>query len=135
QGDQNNDQGENENENESETHLAATLADPTNTAISGRAALKTETDDGTTETTFVVSIKGAAANTMLDVTLQGVMIGMLKTDGTGAGKLVLSSEDGTLPANFPTMVMAGDTVVVGTATGTLAVVMEGGGHDDQGEDD
>jgi hypothetical protein len=133
QGDQNED--EDENENESETHLAATLADPANTDISGRAALKTETDDGTTETTFAVSIKGATPNSMLNVTLQGVMIGIVKTDGTGAGKLVLSSENGTLPANFPTTVMAGDKVMVGTATGTLAVITEGGDHDHQGEDD
>jgi hypothetical protein len=129
-----NDQGD-QNENESETHLAATLADPANTAISGRAAFQSETDDGKTETTFAVSITGAAPSTMLPVTLQGVMIGMLMTDATGAGKLVLSSENGTLPANFPTTVMAGDTVMVGTATGTLAVATEGGDHNDQGEDD
>jgi hypothetical protein len=123
-----NEQGDQGNEGQ-ETQLAAVLADPANAATTGHARFVSETEDGMTDTKFAVDIKGAAASMPLEVSINGVVVGHLMTDATGAGMLVLSSKAGTLPANFPAMVAAGDKVTVGTATGVLAA----GGH--QGEDE
>jgi hypothetical protein len=83
-----------------------------------------------TLTKFSVNVEGAATSTSLDVSINGVVVGHLMTDATGAGMLVLSSKARTLPANFPAMVAAGDTVTVGTATGASAA----GGHQGENED-
>jgi hypothetical protein len=78
------------------------------------------TSEGTTKTFFTVSVTGAAESTSLGVTIDGVVVGQLMTDSTGAGSLTLSSKAGTLPSNFPTTVAAGSTISVGTLSGTFA---------------
>jgi hypothetical protein len=101
------------------TRLTASLTDTEGTGT-GTATLKTHTYDGTTKTFFTVSVTGAAESTSLDVTIDGVVVGQLMTDSTGAGSLTLSSKAGTLPSNFPTTVAAGSTISVGTLSGTFA---------------
>jgi len=102
--------------------LAAILRDSANPALTGRAELTTTTQpDGTKDVTFAVNVQGAAPNSMLAVTVRGVVVGTITTSESGAGELVLSSEDGTLPPNFPTSITVGIPVTVGTASGRFFV--------------
>jgi len=79
------------------------------------------TQNGTTNKTFLVTITGAGANASLPVLINGTNVGTLMTNAAGVGNLVLLSANNTLPANFPSTLMAGDTITVGTTTtGTLA---------------
>jgi hypothetical protein len=103
------------------TKAAGLLTDSVGTAT-GRAKLSVRTEDGSTSTKFSVYIRGADANTTLDVAIDGTVVGQITTDGNGAGKLKLSSKDGTLPDNFPTTAGANSTVTVGTTSGTLSAV-------------
>jgi hypothetical protein len=82
-------------------------------------------DDGTVEMKFTVRVKGAEANTTLDVAIDGVVVGQISTNARGKGSLVLSSDPQNehqlpIPANFPTDLSAGAVVTIGTATGTLS---------------
>jgi hypothetical protein len=67
---------------------------------------------------------GAAANTTLNVDVNGVNVGTIMTDANGNGSLVFSTNPkGTqfpFPANFPTSLASGATVTIGSLTGTLA---------------
>jgi hypothetical protein len=102
-------------------HLSAALSDTTNPAIHGQVKFFSVTQNGTTDKTFLVTITGAGANALLPVSINGTNIGTLMTNAAGVGSLVLLSANNTLPANFPSMLSAGDVVTVGTTTmGTLA---------------
>ena len=118
------------------TVLSTTLTDSAGTAT-GTANYSTYTANGTTETEFKVSVTGAAANTTLDVAIDGTVVGQITTDTTGAGKLSLSSnpdssDEQALPANFPTSVTSGAAVTVGTLSGSLAIPTTGGGCGGEG---
>jgi len=109
--------------------LSTPLADATNTAGAGNVAYRTGTLNGAAFTELKVNVTGAAPSTTLDVAIDGTVVGQLSTDSTGAGTLVLSSNpknanDQQLPVDFPTTVVAGSTVSVGTATGTLAIATD-----------
>ena len=110
------------------TVLTATLVDSEGSAT-GTVKLTTYTEDDATETRLKVSVTGAAADSTLDVTIGETVVGQITTDADGAGKLILSSDpeddEQALPADFPTDVVAGTTVSVGSLTGTLAA---GRGH-------
>jgi len=114
-----------------QTVLSTTLTDSAGTAT-GTAKYSTYTANGATETEFKVSITGAAASTTLDVAIDGTVVGQITTDASGAGKLVLSSnpdssDEQSLPANFPTSVASGAVVTVGTLSGSLATPTNSGG--------
>ena len=102
--------------------LSASLSD-SETGASATVTLKTHTNNNTTTTRFVATVKGAAANSTLDVTIDGVVVGQVTTDDNGAGKLVLSSnptgDEQALPADFPTTITDGTTVSVDTMSGTF----------------
>lgn len=110
------------------TVLTATLVDSEGSAT-GTVKLTTYTEDDATETRLKVSVTGAAADSTLDVTIGETVVGQITTDADGAGQLILSSEpeddEQPLPDDFPTDVVAGTAVSVGSLSGTLAV---GGGH-------
>jgi hypothetical protein len=120
------------------TSLAASLTDA-NSSAAGTASYQTNNKTG--ETTFAVSVTGAAADSTLDVAIDDTVGGQLTTDSTGAGTLELSSSPtGTqqaLPLDFPTNINAGSTVTVGTLTGIFETDSGGaynvasifGGHD------
>jgi hypothetical protein len=115
----------------SKTVLTTPLTDSSGTAV-GTATYWTGTVNGTTETELKVSISGATASTTFDVAIGGVVVGQITTDSTGAGKLVLSSNpdssnEQSLPADFPTSVTAGTAVTVGTLSGSLATPTNTGG--------
>jgi hypothetical protein len=105
------------------TTLSAQLTDSSSSAT-GTATYWTGTVDGTATTKLKVSVTGATASTMLDVAVDGTVVGKITTDTSGAGSLVLSSNpqgsETQLPTDFPTSVAAGSSVTVGTLSGTLA---------------
>ena len=90
----------------------------------GTLTLQTSKVDGVVQTVVTVNVTGAAASTDLSVTVNGIEIGPLTTDATGAGTLVAASNPtGTqtqLPVDFPTTGLSGTAVAVGSLTGTLA---------------
>lgn len=108
------------------TSLTSSLTDQSSTAT-GSASY--QTDNSTGETTFFVSITGAAADSTFDVAIDDTAVGQLTTDSTGAGTLEFSSNPaGTqqaLPLDFPTNISAGSTVTVGTLTGTFTTETDG----------
>lgn len=118
----------------SHSTLTAQLSDSDGSAT-GTATYSTGTCNGTTVTRLSVGVNGAAADTTLDVSVDGTVVGQLTTNSSGNGSLVLSSNpqgsEQQLPTDFPTTVAAGSTVSVGTLTGSLAVPSTTGGgcHD------
>jgi hypothetical protein len=100
-----------------ESSLKATLHDPDNFATHGQAIYTSEdiVSKGVARATFAAAISGAAANQMLDVTINSTVIGTLKTDAPGVGTMSLK----TLPPEFPSRVTFGDIVNVGKAKGPL----------------
>lgn len=113
---------------EDQVRLGAFLSDAANSSLRAVVQFHSETGDDGTETTFRVKVTGADPNTDLEVMIGGVTVGTITTNAAGRGSLVLSSEDGTLPANFPTTVSAGDTVAVGPLSGELNTVTNFGHH-------
>jgi len=105
------------------TSLDASLTDPDNSVAAATVAYRTSTRDGVTTTKLSVSVTGAAADSSLDVSIGGTVVGQVATDSTGAGTLVLSSDptdgESPLPANFPTNVAAETTVTVGSLNGSF----------------
>jgi len=67
-----------------------------------------------TNNSLKIQVKGAAADTTLDVQLDGVSIGSLTTDADGNGKLTLS--------NLTTAVSANSILTLGDLTGTFTQV-------------
>lgn len=112
------------------TVLTGTLTDP-DSGATGTATYKTYTVGGVAETKFTATISGAAADTTLDVSVDGVVVGQITTNANGAGKLELSSDpssdETSLPADFPAAIAAGSAVSVGAAVGTLATPTNAGG--------
>ena len=104
----------------SDAHIALTAAlnDP-NSGATGSVTYQTGSHCGTTSTRFTVTVTGATADSSFDVSIDGTVIGQITTDSNGAGVLKLSSQDSTLPSNFPTSVAAGSVITVGALTGTL----------------
>lgn len=113
------------------TNLIATLSDPMDAAVTGTVHFMTSTHHGNTTTRLMANIEGAEPNMMLPVVIDGVTVGEVMTNDEGSGHLFLSSNphgnQQPLPANFPSDVMAGDMVSVGTAAGVL------GTHTDEDE--
>jgi hypothetical protein len=80
--------------------------------------------NGVPSAQLVVGVRGAAANSTLNVSIGGVVVGTLTTDANGNGNLVLSSNpknpgEQPFPANFPSSIAPGTTVSVGTLRGSL----------------
>ena len=120
------------------TVLTAQLNDAT-TGMTAEVIYKSCTVNGTTNTSLVVKVEGAAAGSTLDVSLDNVVVGQITVDAGGEGVLSLSSspkstQQRPLPANFPAGVAAGAAISVGTATGTLATptLTPRGEHDGDG---
>ena len=93
--------------------------------MSGCAQHSVENEGGQVKTTFELQVNHLAANATLDVTLDGVMIGQINTDGSGQGELQLSSDPSgnelAFPSNFPSIHAGSTLVVAGGLQGTFAV--------------
>jgi hypothetical protein len=106
------------------TRLVAQLTDTSSTST-GKAVFTTITHaDGTTDQILRVHVRGADANTSLDVSIDGTSVGSITTDDNGNGQLILSSNPhnsdvGQLPAGLT--VTSTSTVTVGTSiSGTFS---------------
>lgn len=119
------------------TNLVASLSDPSNADVSGTVHFMTKTHHGTTTTRLMANIEGAAPNTSLPVVVDGVTVGTIMTNAEGSGHLMLSSnphgKQQPLPANFPTNLMAGDPVSIGTAVGSLGAHTDDNDEGDEGD--
>jgi hypothetical protein len=115
------------------TTLTATLTDSTNPTATGTVSYQTGGYCGNSTTSLTVSVSGEAANTALNITIGGVVIGTLTTDATGAGTVTFSSNptgsQRSLPSNFPTTIAAGTAVTVGPLSGSFATATTKGGGD------
>ncbi len=81
----------------------------------GRAELAMGAEQGMMRTEFSVRIAGADANTVFDVTVDGVVVGQVATDEFGRAVMKLAEGDDRyppLPADFPT-IQPGSTIKVG----------------------
>ena len=91
------------------TELTAQLMDSSGNG-SGRSVFESNTESGRTE--LAVSVTGLPANSTVDVTVGGTVVGQITTNSRGSGRLRLK--------NLSATVNAGSTISVGTLSGTFA---------------
>lgn len=107
--------------------LSAALTSATVLTASGTATFGFTTADGAPEFELNVTVQGYTADAVLDVSIDGTVIGQITTDASGNGTLVASTDptdasELQLPDGLS--ITAGSTVLVATdLTGTLAVVV------------
>lgn len=102
-----------------ETHLRASLTDSNGTAT-GKVSYESETERGKTKSKMEIEIRGAVPGSVLDVSVDGTVVGQITVNSKGRGKLVLSGNPKSGQAPLPTNIAAGSIVSVGSLTGTLA---------------
>jgi len=85
------------------------------------AEYETKTIDAVDLDEFEIKVVGGAPGATLDVVVDGVNIGTVTLDETGAGESQWSVKDGNFPSNFPSTIGHGSTVTVGgDIQGTLS---------------
>lgn len=95
--------------------------------MKGQAEFEVEPEDGVVEQKFVVKVLGGSANALLKVKVNGVEVGEVLLNATGAGKLTLSNipdqvDELPMPSIFPD-ISSGAIVQVGNVlSGTLQKV-------------
>lgn len=101
--------------------LSAILTDPSNASARGSAGVRTFA----TETELVVKVRGAAADSVLEVTVGGTVIGQLTTDANGTGQVVFSTDptddEVQLPEDTAAAIVAGTSVSAGSLSGEFVV--------------
>ncbi|TWU51410.1 dockerin type I domain-containing protein [Rubripirellula reticaptiva] len=106
------------------------------TILSGVGTGTVEFERDNRESDFEVKASGLAANASLAVSIDGTVVGQLRTNSRGQGKLEfeVGDDDGRpFPASFPS-IAAGSTIRIGSSlTGTFALVSSG--HDRDSDDD
>jgi len=113
-------EGSEPGDNETELHASLT----NNGVAAGEASYHAETENGVTHQSLRVKVTGLGASTTFNVTVDGTVIGTLKTDANGNVKARFSSNPKSanvmaLPANFT--LSPGSTIMVGdTVIGTFA---------------
>jgi len=84
---------------------------------SGSAKYETSNEGGEVKTKFEVDIDNFAPNSAINVTVDGVLVGQINTDGSGDGELKFSTDPSgnelAFPAGFPAL-HTGSTIVVGS---------------------
>jgi Ca2+-binding RTX toxin-like protein len=103
--------------------VALTAALANGAGGTGTANFAFNTSEGKAEFELVVSVTGAAADSLLDVVVGGVTIGQLQTDGNGDGSVVFSTSPTSLDEVLLTgvSVAEGSSISVGDLTGVFAV--------------
>lgn len=94
--------------------------------ISGKARYRERFKKGNLERRFTVDVEDADPNTTLNITVNGVVVGTVTTDGSGEGELNLRTaafiddpnEWQPMPNTFPTLTV-GDVVMIGGSTVVL----------------
>ena len=107
--------------------LSAALTSATVATATGTATFGFTTAEGAAESELVVTVQGYTASSVLDVSVNGTVIGQITTDASGNGTLVASTDptdDTELQIPDGLSITEGATVLVATdLTGTLAVVV------------
>jgi len=106
------------------TMLTAQLTGSTGTET-GTATFRSNTEHG--KTNLSVSLTGLQANSTLDVTIGGTVVGQVTTNRRGEGRLRLK--------NLSTTVNTGSTITVGTLSGTFATSSSNDGDDSDFDSD
>jgi RND family efflux transporter MFP subunit len=84
------------------------------------AQYEIKTKNGVTHREFDIEVRGGAPEGLLEVEVNGVVIGEVALDAAGNIEMEWSEKDSTFPANFPEGVGAGSTVRIGAElAGTL----------------
>ncbi len=104
------------------TELEARLGDES--LAQGRAKFEVELEHGLEKRELKVDVRDAPPGSVLDVVIDGTVVGQVQVDAQGEGRLELSSQPGEdespLPDNFPG-IQSGSTITVGDSlTGTFA---------------
>ena len=102
--------------------LAATLVSPT--AGTGTASFAFTTAEGAAEFELQASVTGAAASTLLPVSINGTSVGTLLTDASGNGSVVFSTNPNQPDEVLLTgvSIVEGSTISVGDLSGVFALV-------------
>jgi hypothetical protein len=109
-----------EERGEQETQYEAALLGPG--GLSGEAEYEIQTSSAGTTYEFELKVQGGMPLAVWDVAVDGIVIGSIALDATGAHEFEWKSEHRTFPDNFPLQAGAGSTVVVGPdLRGTLAL--------------
>jgi hypothetical protein len=128
----------------SEVHLTATLTGTS--AATGAVSYESETDDGQTKTSLVISISGEKAGAVVNVSVvptagaTAIALGSITVGADGTGKLVVSSNPkaaNQFPAGVPTLAAGASVTLDDGLSGTLATATHGGdgdGHEHDGGD-
>ncbi len=102
-------------------HLRSRLSDPASGATGTAIFMSRTLSDGTVDSKLIVNVHGATAGSMLDVAIDGTVVGQVQTDANGNGHTLLTNVSVT-PA-------AGSAISVDTTiTGTLDVKANLGLH-------
>lgn len=102
------------------------------TYLSGNGTAEIEFEKERGETEFEVEVRGFAPNGSFPVTIGGVMVGQIRTDSRGRGKLEYEIGDDhyrPFPTDFP-VIEAGVTVQIGTQLSGVFGSARSGHHDD-----
>lgn len=100
--------------------------------LSGNGTAEIEYEKERGETEFEVEVRAFAPNGSFAVTIGGVMVGQIRTDSRGRGKLeyeIGDDHDRPFPADFP-MIEAGVTIQIGTQLSGVFGSARSGHHDD-----
>ena len=115
--------------------LRANLAGET--GARGEAEYESESEHGRVQQQFEVAIENAEAGSIHDVAIDGVVVGQLTVNGSGRGRLRLSSSpednDQPLPADFP-VVTAQSVITVGSVAAGSFDGSPVGSSDDHSDD-
>ncbi len=96
------------------TELTAQLTGSTGSGA-GHATFKSNMENG--KSSLTVSVTGLPANSTVNVTVGGTVVGQITTNGRGSGRLRLK--------NLSATVDAGSTITVGTLSGTFSTASSG----------
>jgi len=91
--------------------------------MSGKASYELENEDGQIKTNFELEVRNLAANSTLDVVIDGVTVGQVSTDGSGEGELHLSSDPSgdelPFPSGFPAIHLGSTILVADSVQGSF----------------
>ena len=98
-----------------DAQLAAPLTRSDTLAPAGEARLTQVVVSGVVQVQFQVSVTGAAPNETLDISVDGVLIGQLITDGAGAGSAAFD------PSTLATVIDEGSLIEIGPDSTSVVI--------------
>lgn len=102
-------------------HMTAAISD--GLSVQGNVNYLFDAKNGSTHSRFVLNVSGLAPDTQYDIVMtDNRTLDTVTTDSAGNIHLVFSTDDGTMPNNFPVALDAGDSIYIGNASGELQPV-------------